>query len=52
MELGSAYFPFSIIHFCKIIFKQLLVFEMNSSEINKKEEILPQWIIKGITSSG
>jgi hypothetical protein len=50
MELGSVYFPFSIIHFCKIIFKQL--FEMNSGEINKKEEILPLWVIKGITLCG
>jgi hypothetical protein len=50
MELGSVYFPFSIINFCKTIFKQL--FETNSGEINKKEEMLPEWIVKGITSCG
>jgi hypothetical protein len=50
MEFGSVHFPFSIVHFCKIIFKQL--FDMNSDKINKKEEILPQWIITGIISCG
>jgi len=48
MELVPVCLPFSIIHFCKIILKQL--FEMNSEEISKKEEILPQGFIKGITS--
>jgi len=50
MELGSVCLPFSIIHFCKIILKKL--FEMNSEEINKKEEMLPQGFIKGCTSCG
>jgi len=50
MELGSVYFPFSITHFCKTVFKEL--FETNNGEINKKEEMFPEWIVKGITSCG
>ena len=48
MELGSAFLPFSIINFCKMILKQL--FEMSSDEINKKGEILPQGFIIVSTS--